>query len=699
MQDNPVSYSVEHGIGIMVIDNPPVNALSQGVRAGILAALETARQDDSQAILVLCAGRTYVAGADITEFGKPPREPHLPDVLNTVEDFPKPVATAIHGTALGGGLELAMACHYRAASADARLGLPEVNLGLLPGAGGTQRLPRLVGARQALDMILGGKPVTAPQARDAGLVDQLLEGDLHTAARDWAAGLADRNAPPRPTRAIDVPALDEPDLFDSRRRETARKARGQIAPGHIIDLVELSLRTPVHEGLVEERKRFLECRDSPQSAALRHVFFAERSASKVPDIPADTPSRNIERVAVIGAGTMGGGIAMCFANAGIPVTLVEMSRENLERGLEKIRQNYATSVRRKRFSQAQVDRCLALVTGVTEYAEIADADLVVEAVFEDLAVKQDVFRQLDATCKAGCILATNTSYLDINAIADATSRPRDVIGAHFFSPANVMKLLEVVRTERTAPDVVKTFMALARKIGKVAVAVGVCHGFVGNRMLQVYARQAQLLLLEGATPSQVDSAMESWGMAMGPLAVGDLAGLDIGYRSRRNQGIEAGSQKEFALADSLVERERLGQKTGAGYYRYDSETRKREADPEVEASLLDIAAQWGVERRNIGDSEIVDRLVLALVNEGAKILADGIAARASDIDVVYLNGYGFPRWRGGPMFHADTLGLPEVVKRLEQLQTLTGDDCWEPAPLLAKLAADGSTFATLDAQR
>ncbi|MEQ8514575.1 MAG: 3-hydroxyacyl-CoA dehydrogenase NAD-binding domain-containing protein, partial [Chromatocurvus sp.] len=671
----------------MNIDNPPVNALSQGVRAGILTALETARQDDSRIILVLCAGRTYLAGADITEFGKPPREPHLPDVLSALEDFPKPVATVLHGTALGGGLELAMACHYRASSSDARLGLPEVNLGLLPGAGGTQRLPRLVGPRQALDMILSGKPVTAPQALETGLVDQLLEGNLDAAARGWAETLAESGAAPRPTRAIDVPAPEEADLFDARRLEIARKARGQIAPGHIIDLVELALETPVREGMVEERKRFLECRDSPQSKALRHVFFAERSASKVPDIPADTPSRNIEGVAVIGAGTMGGGIAMCFANAGIPVTLVEMSGENLERGLEKIRQNYATSVRRRRMTQAQVDSSLGLIKGVTEYADIADVDLVIEAVFEDLAVKQAVFRQLDATCRAGCILATNTSYLDINAIADATGRPADVIGAHFFSPANVMKLLEVVRPERTSPEVVKTFMGLAKKIGKIAVAVGVCHGFVGNRMLQVYARQAQLLLLEGATPGQVDAAMESWGMAMGPLAVGDLAGLDIGYRSRRNQGIEAGSQKEFALADALVERERLGQKTGAGYYRYDSETRARESDPEVETWLLDIAAQWGVERRTIDDGEIVDRLVLALVNEGARILEDDIAARASDIDVVYLNGYGFPRWRGGPMFYADALGLSEVVERIGRLRTLTGDDCWEPAPLLVKLAS------------
>lgn len=699
MQHNPVSYRVEQGIGILTIDNPPVNALSHTVRAGIMTALAEARDDSSRIVLILCAGRTYVAGADITEFGKPPREPHLPDVLNTLEDFPKPIATLLHGTALGGGLELAMACHYRAAAADARLGLPEVTLGLLPGAGGTQRLPRLVGAQQSLDMILGGKPVRAPQALASGLIDQLLEGDLHTAGLAWATSLADHDVPPRATRAMQSPQPEDADLFHARRLKIAGKTRGQIAPGHIIDLVELALQVPLEDGLREERKRFLVCRDSPQSAALRHAFFAERSASRISDLPDNTPLRNIAGVAVIGAGTMGGGIAMCFASAGIPVTLVETSTENLNRGMDRIRQNYATSIKRGRFTQAQVDGYLTRIEGVTDYGTIADVDLVIEAVFEDLAVKQDVFRRLDAVCKTDCILASNTSYLDINAIADATRRPQDVIGAHFFSPANVMQLLEVVRPARTAPDVVKTFMGLAKRIGKIAVAVGVCHGFVGNRMLQVYGRQAQLLLLEGATPSQIDAAMESWGMAMGPLAVSDLAGLDIGYHSRRNQGIAAGSQKASAFADALVARRRLGQKSGAGYYRYERETRTRQVDPEVQALLLETAAAWGIEQRTIEDSEIVDRLILALVNEGARILEEGIAARASDIDVIYLNGYGFPRWRGGPMFHADTRGLPAVLKRLAELETLTADDCWKPSPLLTRLAANAASFASLDSRR
>jgi 3-hydroxyacyl-CoA dehydrogenase len=448
--------------------------------------------------------------------------------------------------------------------------------------------------------------------------------------------------------------------------------------------------------MATERERFLECRDSPQSAALRHVFFAERATGRLPDIPADTPTRPIATVAVIGAGTMGGGIAMCFANAGIPVTLVETTQDNLDRGLETIRRNYEGSLKRGRFSQAQVDHALDNLSGSVDYADIAGVDLVVEAVFENMAVKKEVFAKLDASCKPGCILATNTSYLDVNEIAAATDRPADVIGAHFFSPANVMKLLEVVRAEKTAPDVVQTFMKLARTIGKIPVAVGVCHGFVGNRMLRGYARQSQLLLLEGASPAQIDGAMERWGMAMGPIAVGDLAGLDIGYRSRRDQGIESRSMKESALADTLVEMERLGQKSGAGYYRYDPETRRREPDPEVDALIEQLAAQWQVPRRDIADEEIVDRLQLALINEGARILEEGIAARPSDIDIVYLNGYGYPAWRGGPMFYADTLGLPTVVEKLQALQASTGDDSWAPAPLLLRLRDEGSTLASLN---
>ena len=695
-----VSYVLEEKIAVIRIDNPPVNALSAAVREGIMRALETARADASEAVLLCCAGRTFIAGADITEFGKPPQPPSLPEVIECLEAFPKPVVAALHGTALGGGLEVAMAAHYRCAVPDAKLGLPEVKLGLLPGAGGTQRLPRLVGVQAALDMMISGKPIPAARALELELVDVVLDttqaSELEAGALAWTRELLDSGAGPRPTgeRSIedDLPA----DFFETYRAGIARKTRGLIAPGFIVELVELATRAPISEGQAVERERFLECRNSPQSAALRHVFFAERATSKLPDIPRETPTREINSVAVIGAGTMGGGIAMCFANAGIPVTVVEMAQENLDRGLGLVRKNYETSVKRGRFSEAQVEGYLANLRGTTDYGDIADVDLVIEAVFENMKVKKTVFRTLDEACKPGCILATNTSYLDVNEIAAATGRPGDVVGAHFFSPANVMKLLEVVRAERTAPEVVQTFMKLARTIGKIPVAVGVCHGFVGNRMLRPYGRQAQLLLLEGASPQQVDGAMEAWGMAMGPLAVGDLAGLDIGYRSRQDQGIEPRSVKEYALADTLVEMERLGQKTGAGYYRYDPETRKRQPDEETDRLIAQVAADWGVERRSIDDGEITDRLLLALVNEGASILREGIAARPGDIDIVYLNGYGFPAWRGGPMFQADQMGLDVVLEKLAGLKALTGDECWTPDPLLEQLAGQGRTLASLN---
>ena len=696
MSNDPVSYELAGDIGIIRIANPPVNALSHAVRAGIADALAEAAADASAAVLLLCTGRTFIAGADITEFGKPMQDPSLPEVITLLESHPQPVVAALHGTALGGGLEVAMAAHYRCAVASAKLGLPEVKLGLLPGAGGTQRLPRLVGVKKALDMITGGAPISATQAKADGLVDELLGDDLESDALAYTRGLVAAGAGPRPTGQLQVDEAPPPQFYEDYRAGIARRTRGLIAPGFIIELVELACNSDIATGQAKERERFLECRNSPQSAALRHVFFAERATGKLPDIPADTPVRDVSKVAVIGAGTMGGGIAMCFANAGIPVTIVEMQQENLERGLGVVRRNYETSVKRGRFSQEQADGFLANLNGTLDYADIADADVVIEAVFESMEVKKIVFGQLDATCKPGAILATNTSYLDVDEIAAVTNRPQDVIGAHFFSPANVMKLLEVVRAEKTAPDVVQTFMKLARKIGKIPVAVGVCHGFVGNRMLKGYGRQAQLLLLEGATPQQIDSAMEKWGLAMGPLAVGDLAGLDIGYRSRRDQGIESRAVKEFALADTLVEMERLGQKSGAGYYSYDPDTRKRENDDTVQQLIESVAEQFGVTRREIGEQEILDRLLLALVNEGANILEEGIAARPSDIDIVYLNGYGFPAWRGGPMYYADTLGLAEVVSRMEALKEATGDDCWEPAALLQKLLADGSTLGSLN---
>jgi len=697
MTATPVSYELQDELGIVRIDNPPVNALSQAVRAGLARALQTAREDDSKALLLLCKGRTFIAGADISEFGRPPEPPHLPDIIRELETHPQPTIAALHGNALGGGLEVAMATHYRCAMPGTKLGLPEVKLGLLPGAGGTQRLPRLIGVSSALEMMTNGESDTAEEVIERGLLDKILDDDLETDAIAYAHELIDQGAPVRPTGQRSVEAPEDPEYFDKFRQRISRKARGQIAPGAIIDLVELATKTNIEEGQKIERERFIECRESPQSSAMRHVFFAERATSKLPDITAEIATVPINSVAVIGAGTMGGGIAMCFANAGIPVKMVETSEEFLTRGMETIGKNYAVSVQRGRFTQGRVDEILSHFSGTTDYADLADVDLVIEAVFENMAIKKEVFTKLDAHCKPACILATNTSYLDVNEIAGATNRPDKVIGAHFFSPANVMRLLEVVRADKTAPEVVKTFMQLARTIGKIPVAVGVCHGFVGNRMLKGYARQAQLLLLEGASPQQIDGAMEGWGMAMGPLAVGDLAGIDVSYRSRRDQGIESRSQKEWTLADTLVEMERLGQKSGAGYYRYNPETRRREADPEVDALIEQVAIEWKVERREIDNGEVIQRLVLSLINEGAAILREGIAARSSDIDIVYLNGYGFPAFKGGPMYHADEIGIERVLAALEIYREQTGDDCWTPDPLLLELAEKGATLASINA--
>jgi 3-hydroxyacyl-CoA dehydrogenase len=696
MINSVVKYQLQDHVGVITIDNPPVNALSHAVRQGIVDALEAATSDGAKAVVIVCAGKTFIAGADIKEFGKPPQPPGLPDVIERIESQQIPVLAVLHGNALGGGLEVAMAAHYRCALPGTNLGLPEVKLGLLPGAGGTQRLPRLVGIKAAMDMILSGNPVPAEGALELGLIDALVEGDPESAGLGFAQQLLKDGAPPRPTGEQPVREVPEPGYFEKERLRVASRFRGQLSPAYIVELVEKSATLPIAEGQALERERFIECRNSPQSAALRHVFFAERATGKVPGIAPDVVARPVTQVAVIGAGTMGGGIAMNFAQAGIPVMLVETGQEALDRGLGMVRKNYETSQKRGRFTPQQIDGFLSNISGTTDYANISSADVVVEAVFENMAVKKEVFARLDAVCKPDCILATNTSYLDINEIAATTGRQEQVIGAHFFSPANVMKLLEVVRADKTADDVIVTFMKLAKTIGKIPVLVGVCHGFVGNRMLKGYARQAQLLLLEGATPEQVDNAMQNWGMAMGPLAVGDLAGLDIGYRSRRDQGIESRSQMETALPDTLVEMERLGQKSGAGYYRYDPDTRKRMADSEVIELTRSLAKKWGISQREISDEEIIDRLSLALVNEGAAIVDEGIASRPSDVDVVYLNGYGFPKWRGGPLFYADTLGLETVLEKLQALRDQTGDPCWEPAPLLTRLAQQGKALASLN---
>ncbi len=647
-----VSYSLEGTIGVVTINNPPVNALSQAVRRGLLDAITTAQNDASEVVVILSEGRIFSAGADITEFGKPRKEPELPNLLHTLEASCKPIVVAIHSTAVGGAFEMALAVHYRCAAASARIGLPEVKLGLLPGAGGTQRATRLAGVKASLDLILSGAPIGAVEAQELGLIDRIIDGDLREGALSFARELIESGAPIRRTSEQVVPEFD-PSLFDDYRTSVQKRARGQIAPALIVSAVEAATTMPVEDGFAKERELFVECMESPQSAGMRHIFFAERQALKIDGLSKDTPKRPVESVGIIGGGTMGGGIAMSFANAGIPVTMIEISDEALERGLSIVERNYAGSVKRGKLSEEKAAGCRALISGSTDYGALAEVDMVIEAVFEDPELKKKIFQQLDAVCKRGAILATNTSYQDVDAIAAATSRPEDVVGMHFFSPAHIMKLLEVVRGEKTADDVLATVMALARKIRKVAVVSGVCYGFIGNRMLQPYGKTAQLLLLEGASPQQVDSAMETWGMAMGPLRVFDLAGLDVGYTARQALTAEQkGDPKTYRVPDLLVEAGRLGQKSGTGFYAYD-ENRRPVPDPAVGEMIEAAAKEFGIERRAIADDEIVDRLISALVDEGRKILDEGIAQRSSDIDVVYIYGYGFPVSRGGPMFYAD----------------------------------------------
>ena len=653
---SPVNYTLTGTIGVISIDYPPVNALSLAVRQGIMDALDEAEQDVSDALVIICKGRTFIAGADISEFGKPIQDPWLPAVVNRIEASAKPVVAAIHGTALGGGFEVALAAHYRCALPSAKVGLPEVKLGLLPGAGGTQRTPRLAGAEAALDLMTSGTPVGAAYAAEIGLIDRIVEGDLLENALAFAAELVADGSGPRRTAEMAFPEHD-PAIFDTYRATLAKRARGQIAPQYIVECVEGATRLSLEEGLQLERDRFAELMAGEQSIALRHIFFAERQAAKVDGLAKDTPLRSIESIGVIGGGTMGGGIAMSFANSGIPVTLIEINDEALERGLTIIDGNYAGSVKRGKLSEGKAAQCRALISGSTDYASLAGADLVIEAVFEDPDLKKQIFSKLDGVCKQGAILATNTSYQDVDAIAAATQRPQDVIGLHFFSPAHIMKLLEVVRGEKTADDVLATCMKLAKRIRKVPVVSGVCYGFIGNRMLQPYGKQSQLLLLEGATPEQVDVAMEDFGMAMGPLRVFDLAGLDVGYRARQAlSDEEKGDPASYKVLDHLVEADRHGQKSGSGFYTYD-ERRRPTPCPEVRKIIEDTAAELGIERREIPDEEIVDRLLGALIDEGRKIVNEGIAQRAGDIDVVYVYGYGFPAFRGGPMHYAEVAGL------------------------------------------
>lgn len=691
--NSPVSYELVDQTGIISIDSPPVNALSHAVRKGILDCMQLAAADESRAILIRCEGRTFVAGADIKEFGKPPENPWLPEVVDAVESSAKPVVAAIHGTALGGGFELAIASHYRIALDSAKVGFPEVKLGLLPGAGGTQRTPRLAGATAALDLMTSGAPISAAAAHAVGLIDRLVEDDLDQAALAYVRELIAKSASCR--RSSELPAAKaDPTLFAGYRKQLAKKMRGQLAPQKIVDCVEAASALPFPEGSTKEREAFMDCMMSPQSAGMRHLFFAERQAAKIDGLPKKTPLRAVDSVAVIGGGTMGTGIAMNFANAGLPVKLLEVNDDALGRGLEIVARNYAGGVKRGKMTEAEAIATRARIQGTTNYDDLTNSDLVVEAVFEDLSLKQDIFQRLDEICKPGAILATNTSYQDVNKIGAVTRRPGDVIGLHFFSPAHIMKLLEVVRAEKTADDVLATCMSMAKKIRKLPVVSGVCYGFIGNRMLQHYGREANLCLIEGATPETIDTAMQQWGMAMGPMRVFDLAGLDIGYKARQALPVEKrGDPNAYRIADALVEMGRLGQKSGAGLYTYDAETRGHTFDAESLALIERESAAAGLERREIDAGEIVDRLIYALINEGMRIIEEGIAQRASDIDVVYVYGYGFPAYRGGPMHYADAVGLDEVYARIVEFRDRFGAENWTPAPLLERLVNDGTTLA------
>ena len=700
-----VQLTKDNGIAVITINNPPVNALSPGVPEGIAAAIEQIDKDDSvKAVVLIGGGKTFVAGADIKEFGKLTSGKaggglELPTLLLKIEDCRKLVVMAIHGSAFGGGLELAMSGHYRVAVAAAQVGQPEVKLGIIPGAAGTQRLPRLAGAAKAVEMCADGNPVKAADALNAGIIDRLVDGDLLSGAIAFAREVA--NKPVRKTRERNDKlgsAEQNTSIFAAARENARKKQRGMIAPLAAIEAVEAATKLPFEEGCRLERKLFMECLFSDQSKALIHVFFGEREVAKIPDIPKETPLIPVNSAAVVGAGTMGGGIAMVLANAGIPVLLKEADQAALDKGLANIQKNYMTSVKRGRFTQAFVDERLKLIQPTLSYDAFANADLVIEAVFEGMALKKEVFAELDRVCKLGAILASNTSTLNIDEIASSTSRPQAVIGTHFFSPANVMRLLEIVRGKASSKEVIATCMQLSKKIGKIGVLVGNCRGFVGNRMFHPYVRESVFLLEEGASVEAVDSVLYDFGMAMGPLAVGDLAGLDVGWRIRKEyRHLEKPGIRQAFAGDNLCEMGRYGQKTGAGWYKYD-ENRRAVADPEVAQLVRKWAAEAGIPQRQISKEEIVDRCVYALVNEGARILEEGYALRAVDIDIIYLNGYGFPAHRGGPMWYADSIGLKNIFDRVEEFHKQHGE-LWEPAPLLKRLAEEGKKFADFNKEQ
>ena len=691
------TYELRGAVAVITMNHPPVNGLGFDLRRDIVEGLARAEADANvKAVVLIGSARAFSGGADIREFGSPraSAEPNLNTVIRMLEGANKPVVAAIGGACMGGGLELALGCHYRVAVKGAQIALPEVKLGLMPGAGGTQRLPRLIGAEAALNMIVSGNSVPSEQLKHSALFDELFEHDLLAGAIAFADKVASEKRPLKRVRDLKVSLANADGFFQFARNTVRAAAKNFPAPLKCVDAVAAAVAMPYEEGARFERESFLQLMQTPQSRALRHAFFGERAAAKIPDVPEDTPLRKIDKMAVVGAGTMGGGITMNFLSAGIPVTLLEMKQEALDRGIATIRRNYEASARKGRLTSQQVEERMALLKPTLSYDDLKGTDMVIEAVFEDIAVKEAVFRRLDEVMKSGAILASNTSTLDVNKIAAFTRRPRDVLGTHFFSPANVMKLLEVVRGGKTAKDVLATVMSLAKRIKKTAVVSGVCDGFIGNRMVEQYIRQALFLLEEGATPGQVDRAVERWGMAMGPFRMSDLAGNDIGWAIRKRRYRERPNFKYSKIADRLCEQGRFGQKTGLGWYRYEAGRRDAVPDPAVEQMIVDYRKEIGAQRRTIDDDEIVHRLIFALVNEGSAILQEGISSRASDIDMVYLTGYGFPLHRGGPMLYADEVGLYNVVDRMKRFAANPHGDpgFWKPAPLLAKLASEGKKF-------
>ena len=696
-----VHYEVRGNIALMTVDNPPVNPLSSGVRQGLTDGINKALDDDNvEAVVLTGAGRAFIAGADISEFGGQAEGPSLFDCLNTMDNSTKPIIAAINGTAFGGGLEVALCCHYRVISSSAPVGLPEVKLGLLPGAGGTQRLPRLIGAEKALDFILSGDPIPGPQATELGITDEVATGDIVQAGIDFAQKIIDQGGKVRRIRdetSIIENDRDNQEIFETARKSAARKMRNRFAPEMIIQCVEAAVNSGDFDtGLKAEQECFAQCLKHPQREALIHMFFSEREVAKIPDVPKDTQTGSVEQAAVIGCGTMGGGISMSFLNVGIPVKVLEVDQEALDRGMSVIKRNYDIQVQRGRMTEAQVDQRMSLLSGTTQYNDLGTADVIIEAIYENIDVKVEAFKKIESVAKPGAILASNTSGLDIDKMAAATSRPDSVIGLHFFSPANVMKLLEVVRGDQTSKETIATSMKLGRTLNKIAVLSGNAPGFIGNRMLAGYSQQAGEIILQGATPYQVDNVLLQFGMPMGPFQMNDLVGLDLGWRARKLSGIKPEDVPNTArIADKLCELERFGQKTNRGFYIYPEGSRAGQADPEVVAIVEETSSELDIMRREIDDEEVLKRCLYPLINEGARLLEQGIAIRPCDIDIVYINGYGFPEVTGGPMFWADKQGLDNILSDINKFKEEYGGAIWEPAPLLEKLVSEGSGFASL----